>query len=230
MIYDTKPDYVIDLGDGADMRSLNSYDTRYPKAIVSQSYQSDIEHYNDSQDRLRQPFRQAKKRLPAWYGFEGNHENRIKKAVAADPRLEGSKYGISFSHLNTKDWFDEYHQYENSGPAVRDYDGVSFSHYISSGNYGSAISGLHHAYALLSKRHCSTVVGHSHKRGLYFKDDAHPFPTIGLVVGCFKGKDEGWAGQSNRDWWKGVLILRGVENGWFDPEFISISRLEEAYG
>jgi len=27
-LYDLKPDYVVDLGDGADMRSLNSFDDR----------------------------------------------------------------------------------------------------------------------------------------------------------------------------------------------------------
>ncbi len=31
-LYDLKPDYVVDLGDGADMRSLNTFDTRYPEA------------------------------------------------------------------------------------------------------------------------------------------------------------------------------------------------------
>jgi len=41
-LYDLRPDYVVDLGDGADMKSLNSYDTRYPQAIVSQSYEKDV--------------------------------------------------------------------------------------------------------------------------------------------------------------------------------------------
>ena len=45
MIYDIKPDYVIDLGDGADMRSLNSYDTKYPTAIASQNYEKDINNW-----------------------------------------------------------------------------------------------------------------------------------------------------------------------------------------
>jgi len=31
-IYELKPDVVIDLGDGAGMRSLNSYDTGYPQS------------------------------------------------------------------------------------------------------------------------------------------------------------------------------------------------------
>ena len=75
LIYDVNPNYIIDLGDGADMRSLNSFDTRSPEAIVSQSYEQDIEHYNESMDRLRQKPSQRKYKRPRWIGFEGNHEN-----------------------------------------------------------------------------------------------------------------------------------------------------------
>ena len=32
LIFDIKPDYTVDLGDFADLASLNSYDTRYPKS------------------------------------------------------------------------------------------------------------------------------------------------------------------------------------------------------
>jgi len=229
-LYDIRPDYVIDLGDGADLKSLNSFDTRYPQAIVAQNYESDINHYNDAMERMRRKFRTMKKKRPAFFGFEGNHENRIKKAIANDPRLEGATYGISFSHLQTDVWFDEYHQYNNSAPAIFDYDGVSYAHYIASGNYGTAMSGLHHAYGLVQKRHCSTTVGHSHKRSLFFKDDAHPHPTIGLVAGCFKGGEEGWAGQSNMEWWKGVIVKRNVQDGYYEPEFVSLGRLRDVYG
>ena len=55
-IHDTKPDMVIDLGDGADMRSLNSYDTRYPQAVVTQSYEKDIEWYNDMMHAMKSKF------------------------------------------------------------------------------------------------------------------------------------------------------------------------------
>jgi len=100
LIYDVNPTYVIDLGDGADMKSLNSFDTRYPEAIVSQNYGEDIEHYNEAMDRLRKKPGLRKYKKPYWIGFEGNHENRIKKALAHDPRLKGDKYGISFGHLS----------------------------------------------------------------------------------------------------------------------------------
>lgn len=229
-LYDIKPDLVIDLGDGADMRSLNSYDTRYPQAIVSQSYEADIDSYNDAQERLRHKFRHMRRKKPYWVGFEGNHENRIKKAIAHDPRLEGQRYGVSFGHLQTSSYFDDYHEYENSAPAIADYAGVSFAHYFSSGNYGTAISGTHHAYTLLQHRNHSSTCGHSHKRSIYFKDSAHPYSIIGAVAGCYKGKDEGWAGQSNREWWKGVLVKRELENGVYEPEWVSLNRLEREYG
>lgn len=229
-LYDLKPDYVVDLGDGADMRSLNTYDTRSPKAIVSQNYERDIDHYNDSQERLRRKFRSNKRKMPAWFGFEGNHENRIKKAIASDPRLEGSKYGVSFSHLQTNKWFDEYHEYHNSAPALFNYDGVLYSHYVSAGNYGSAISGKHHAYTLLSEVGCSVTVGHSHKYSYYYKGNSHPNPTMAHVVGCFKGKEEAWAGQANNDWRTGVLIKRNLENGVYDHEWVSLATLKRLYG
>jgi hypothetical protein len=226
-LYDLKPDYVVDLGDGADMKSLNSYDTRYPQAIVSQSYEKDIEVYNDAMERMRWQFKYHRRKQPAYFGFEGNHENRIKKALAHDPRLEGSKYGISFSHLQTKHWFDEYHEYHNSAPAIAEYDGVSYAHYFSSGNYGTALSGMHHANSLLALRFKSSTCGHSHKRDMKFKDAAG---AIGLVAGCFKGAEEAWAGQANLDWWKGIVIKRNISNGVYDPEFVSLKRLSELYG
>lgn len=230
LIEDVKPDYTIDLGDGADMRSLNTFDTRYPQAIVAQSYQADIESYNESQDILWSRFREKKKKRPYRIGFTGNHEHRISKAISADPRLEGDKYGISFKHLQTDHWFDEYHNYHNSAPAIADYDGVSYAHYFSAGNYGTAVSGIHHPYVLLQNRNYSSTCGHSHKRGIYFKDGSHPRPIIGLVAGCFKGADEDWAGQSNLSWWSGVVIKREIDNGVYEPQFISLAALQKEYG
>jgi hypothetical protein len=230
LIYDINPNYIIDLGDGADMRSLNTFDTRYPQKVVSQSYEKDIETYNEAMDRMRIPSRARKYKRPSWFGFEGNHEYRIKKAIEHDPRTEGQRYGLSFSHLQTDYWFDEYHQYKNGAPSIADYDGVSYAHFFSSGNFGSAMSGLHHANSLLSNRNHSSTCGHSHKRDLKFKDGAHPNGIIGLVAGCYKGSDETWAGQANGEWWKGVVIKREIEDGIYEPEFVSMKRLKEVYG
>ena len=230
LIYDVNPTYVVDLGDGADMKSLNSYDGKYPQAVVSQNYQADIEHYNDAQERLRRKPNMRKYKRSAWIGFEGNHENRIKKAVAHDPRIEGDRFGISFKHLQTSHWFDEYHEYANSAPSLAYYDGVLYGHYVSSGNYGAAMSTKHHGYSLTEKLACSATVGHSHKFSYYHKADANPYPINGLVVGCFKGKEEAWAGQANREWRHGAVIKRYVENGNYDMQWVSLSALQKEYG
>ena len=228
-LYDIKPDYVVDLGDGADMRSLNSFDTRKPEAVVSQSYERDISCYNDSQERIRHEFVKNKRKRPAFFGFEGNHEHRIKTAISFDPRLEGKKFGISFSHLNTNRWFDEYHEYHNGAPKIHNYDGVDYAHFITAGNFGRPMAGMHHAFALIQNRYRSAIVGHTHKRDVYFKDGVGSKGAIGLVAGCYKGADESWAGQANNDWWKGVVVLRDVDDGFFDPQFVSLSVLRRTY-
>ena len=66
LLYDLKPDYVVDLGDGADMCSLNSYDTKKPRLIVAQSYEKDINSYLDSRERLIHEFTRSKKKRPTF--------------------------------------------------------------------------------------------------------------------------------------------------------------------
>ena len=104
---------------------------------------------------------------------------------------------------------------------------MDYAHYIGAGNYGRAISGVHHAYGLAQKRYNSVTVGHSHKRGMHFKDEAN---VIGCVVGCYKGADEGWAGQSNGEWWSGVVVKRQLDgSGMYEPQFVSMRTLEKEY-
>jgi hypothetical protein len=51
-----------------------------------------------------------------------------------------------------------------------------------------------------------------------------------MVVGCYKGKKEGWAGQANNDWYKGIVVMNDVDNGRFEPQFVSMAMLEKEYG
>ena len=230
LIYDIKPDYCIDLGDAGDFCSLNSFDTNNPQAIVSQSYEADVESYNDSQERLRHPFRYHKRKRPYWIGFKGNHEFRIDKAIAHDPRLEGQKYGISPRHLQTDHWFNEYHGYVNSAPALVDYDGVLYGHYLSANKPTVGIAGIHAAYSLISKTKCSITVGHSHKYSYHFDGGARPRPIIGHVIGCYKGEEEHWAGHANHEWRTGVVIKREIDNGVYDHTWVSMKSLRREYG
>ena len=57
-----------------------------------------------------------------------------KRQLQRSPRNEdrtGQGYGISFGHLQTDHWFDDYHEYYNSAPAIANYCGVDFAHFFS---------------------------------------------------------------------------------------------------
>ena len=118
-----KPDVIIHIGDHWDLPSLSSYD-KGTMAFEGRRYLADIEAGKKGMKAFLKPIRDEQKRLrknkktvwkPRLVFCLGNHENRIKKAISLDPRLEGSKYGISFKHLQTDHYFDEYHEYRNSG-------------------------------------------------------------------------------------------------------------------
>ena len=226
-VYDLKPDYVVDLGDTADLPSLSTHDTKYPKLMTMSDYESDLEAYHDFQEKLRHPFSKHKKKRPAFIGFEGNHEHRIKRALGNDPRLGGSKYGISFNHLDTSRFYSDYYEYEHGAPAIANLDGVDYAHFVTSSNTNRALSGPNHAKALVQSRLKSTTVGHSHLRNIYFADGAK---AIGLVAGNYKRGPEEWAGQSNENWWTGVVVKRNIDSGYYDPQFISFRQLEAWYG
>ncbi len=230
LLYDIKPEVFVNLGDFFDMKSLNTYDTRYPQMIVSQSYQADIEVGLDAQERLWAKFKRNKKGMPYRIGIAGNHEYRLNKAIAHDPRLDGDKFGISLSHYQTDQCYDEYYDYVNSAPARVVLDGVCYSHYIGAGNYGNAISGKRHAYALVEHMAHSVTVGHSHKLDYYVKANALPSAVHGLVAGNFKGAPEKWAGHANYEWRSGVVVKRYVENGDYDLQWISLNALQKEYG
>jgi len=65
---------------------------------------------------------------------------------------------------------------------------------------------------------------------MYFKEDVGSNGGIGAVVGCFKGAKETWAGQSNGEWWKGVLIKRNIIEGQYDAQWVSLDVLKKTYG
>lgn len=227
LIYDLRPDKVVSLGDENDMFSLSSFDDKAQGLVQYKSYEKDIIHHGDAQERKWHRVKKNKVKKPWSIGLEGNHEHRIKRAVEQDPKLEGDKFGISFKHLENNRWFDEYYEYKNGAPAIASIGGIDFAHYIATGNYGTALSGKHHAYSLLEKRMNSCVVGHSHKRDVYFRDDTG---KCGIVAGCFKGGPEHWAGQANNEWWFGAVVLHNVGSGSFEPQFISLDMLEKEYG
>jgi hypothetical protein len=225
LINDIKPSVVIHLGDSADMPSLSSYD-RGTKAFQGRNYRADIDAHLDFNERLWGVVRSAKRKLPYRYFFEGNHEHRIKKAINLQPELDGA---ISFDDLELGRYYDEVTEYNGRSPGVREIDGIQYAHFFISGVMGKSIGGAHPAYSILGKGHGSATAGDLHLLSYECQTGIGGRRLQGLVAGCYQDYNSDWAGEANKLWWRGVVVKRNVEDGNYDPQFISLAALKKEY-
>lgn len=226
LIKDVKPDVVVHLGDAADFPSLSMYD-KGKRSFSGRNYSDDVNAHLDFQDRMWDPMFKTKKKLPYSVFLEGNHEHRIERALDLSPELEGT---IGFKDLELDGYYNDVVRYKGATPGVIDIDGVNYAHYFITGVMGRSTSGQHPAYNLISKQFSSCVMGHTHVLDFSVHTNVYGEKIMGLVAGCAFDYNSDWAGTANNLYWRGVTILHGVENGVFDPEFISLKRLKEAYG
>ena len=226
LINDIKPDIVIHGGDSADMPSLSSYD-RGKKSFQGRTYRADIDAHLDFSERLFHIIRKQKKKLPRFVFLEGNHENRIKKAINLQPELDGT---ITFDDLELGRYYDDIVEYNGGSPGIIQLDGINYAHYFISGVMGRPISGEHPAYSLLSKQFNSCSAGHVHTADYAIRTTAQGKKIHGTVGGCFQDYDSDWAGEANRLWWRGLVVKRNVSDGNYDPQFISLDWMKRNYG
>lgn len=227
LIADLKPDVVVNMGDTACLPSLSRHEEG---ASLLRSYEEDIESHLNFQERLWAPIRKLKKKTPYRVILEGNHENRMKTFLAKERRLQGRQYGIGFRDLEFDRYYHDSVEYEGSTPGVIEIDGINYAHYFVSGVMARPIGGERIASALLNKHFSSCTMGHTHTLDYAVRTSATGERIQGLVCGWGGDYRPDWAGQNHKLWWGGVIIKRGVENGQYDPEFISMERLKRIYG
>lgn len=226
LIIDLKPDVVINMGDTWDMPSLSSYD-RGKKSFQGRNYRKDIEAGLEFNERVWAPVRARKKKLPFRVFLEGNHEERITRAIEASPELDGA---ISFDDLQLKEHYDEVVRYQGQTPGIIKLDGVSYGHYFISGVMGRAIGGEHPAYSLLTKEYESCTQGHTHIFDYCERTTASGVKIAGMVCGVYQDYHANWAGEANKLWWRGVVFKENVQDGFYDFRTISLDRLKKEYG
>lgn len=226
LIVDVKPDLIVHLGDSADLPSLASYD-KGTRASVGRTYRADVDVHVGFLDRVFSPLQRRKQKLPHRVFLEGNHEHRIERALDLSPELEGT---ISFNDLQLDRYFNEVVRYDGGTPGVYSADGIFYAHYFVSGLMGRPISGEHHAASLIRSQLASSTQGHSHLCDYAVRTRADGKKIQGLIAGVYQDYDAPWAGKSNSLWWRGVVIKRNVEDGTYDPQFVSLESLREEYG
>jgi hypothetical protein len=225
LILDIKPDVVVHGGDSADMPSLCSYE-RGTKDFQGRLYKADIEAHVKFSDLMMQPIKKAKRKKPRFVFIEGNHENRIKRALQVQPELEGA---ISFNDLALKDYYDDVIEYSGNTPGCICVDGITYSHYFVTGVSGKPTSSSSPGSLTLSKSLGSVTQGHSHVLDYATRPTITGNRVHSLVGGCFLTDKLVWAGMANHLWWSGCFIKRSVNNGDYDLQVISMKALKKEY-
>jgi len=226
LITDLKPDVVVNIGDMWDMHSMASYD-KGGKSFWGRTYKADINAGLDFDERLWAPLRKSKKRKPMSVFIEGNHEHRLKRALNLQPELEGT---ISFKDFDLDRNYNEVIEYEGGTPGIIKVDGVNYSHFFISGVMGRPVSGEHTAYSLLAKQFESCTCGHIHTTDFAVRSLADGRKIMGLVAGVYQDYQSPWAGEANKLWWRGLIIKRNVDQGQYDPQWVSLDALRKEYG
>lgn len=226
-IMDLRPDVIVHIGDFADMPSLSSYD-KFKKSFEGRRYKLDIAAARRGMDMLLAPMREYNamraRNKKAQYSPRmvltlGNHEERILRAIDADPILDGT-IGISDLGYEEAGW--EVHPFLE----VVTINGVAFSHYFQTGAKGLAAST---AQALINKKHMSCVAGHQQGKQIAYAARADGKRITAIIAGSAYLHDEGYLGKQGNTHWRGIVYLERVSDGEFDERFIPTQELEERY-
>ncbi len=219
---------IIHVGDHADMPSLSSYD-KGKKAMEGRRYSSDIRAANEGWAKLCKPLAKynadrAARRLRPWWPERfitlGNHEHRITRAAEEDAQLEGT---VSLDDLNYAEWGWKVVPFLEE----LEIDGVSYSHYFYNPNTGRPYCG-ENLFTRLKTIGRSFTMGH--QQGLN-----HAMRPVGkrrhhgLVIGSTYLHDEQYLGPQGNNCWRGIVVCHQVENGSYDPMFVSLEFLCRKY-
>jgi hypothetical protein len=227
-IVDKKPDWLIDLGDFADMPSLSSYDVG-KKSFEGRRYKDDIDAANEGLERLNAPIIKEQERLKRRRQKEwklqkkvtrGNHDwDRIERAIESDRKLEGL---ISVDDLQYGKYGYDVHPFLQ----VAVVEGIAFSHFFCSGIMGRPVTT---SRALLTKKHMSCIAGHQPGYDVATDHRADGRRITAIIAGSAYPEDLPYLNDQTNKHWRGILMLNEVSDGSFDEMKVSLNFLRERY-
>lgn len=214
-IAEKQPDAIICIGDFADIASLSVYDKGTLRG-ENKRLQRDLKTSREAMDLLLAPIRAVTDYKPELHLTMGNHEDRLDRFANEHPYLEE----VVGSHmLRYEEWGWKVHPFLKPVEV----DGVRYCHYFISGAAGRPVSS---APALLRLQKVSAIMGHNQKTDVAFHPVTHQWA---IFCGCCYLHDEEYLGPQGNDVRRQILVLHEVEDGKFDPMFVSLRFLEKAY-
>jgi hypothetical protein len=214
-IAEKKPDVVVCIGDFADMESLSKYDVGTIRG-ENKRLQKDLDVARKAMDMLMAPIKMVEGYRPELHLTMGNHEERLNRFANEHPYLEEV---VGTHMLRYEEWGWKVHPFLK--PVTL--DGVDYAHYFISGTMGRPASS---ARVMRNKRTRSAIMGHVQQTEVDFDPLSHQwFIFCGLC--CLH--DEEYLGPQGNNHRRQILVLHEVEEGRFDPMFVSLRFLEKAY-
>jgi hypothetical protein len=214
-IAEKKPDVIVCIGDFADMEALSAYD-RGTLRGENRRVKRDLMVAREAMDKLMAPIPRGIDYMPEMHLTMGNHEERLDRFANEHPYLEEV---VGTHMLRYEEWGWKVHPFLK--PV--DVDGVRYCHYFISGSMGRAVSS---APALLRTQKQSCIMGHNQKTDVAFHPVTHQWA---IFSGCCYLHDEHYLTPQGNDVRRQILVLHEVEDGRFDPMFVSLRFLEKSY-
>lgn len=225
-----RPDVIINAGDFCDFPSLSSWD-KGMRAAEGKRVHLDIAASIEGMKTLLGPLRklQAEQEVSGEEVYKprmvitlGNHEDRLTRYVNATPELHGF---LSMDDL----------KYEEFGWEVIPFltpiviDGIAYSHYFQNVMTGKPLGG--NAATMLKTLGTSFTQGHRQQLDVSTRFlQTTGQQQWGLIAGAGYIHEEPYKGVSGNFHWRGIVVKHNVENGSYDPLFISMDWLEKEYG
>lgn len=227
-IVERQPDVIIQIGDFADMHSLSSYDLG-KRSGEGARYEADIAASKRGMEVLMQPIKQYNIRQRSWHKplyvprkviTLGNHEQRIVRHTNAYPVLYGR---LSYEDLGYQDFGWEVHDFLETV----EIDGILYSHYFPRNAQGRVVQthrGATNARLQVQREGQSCSSGHL--QGLDFHvQQRRERRDYGIIAGSFYLHEEDYLSPQGTAYWRGVVYKHEVNDGNYDPMFISIQYL-----
>lgn len=221
-IVEKKPDNIICIGDFWDMESLSIYD-KGKLPFEGRRYVNCVKSGRVAMEKLLKPIndynrtaKKGQKYKPQMDFTLGNHEHRIVRLADNNPEYVGK---FDLDDLGIPDFGWKVHDFLK----VIKIDGIEYSHYFTSGVLGRPVSS---AAALLRERQGSATMGHVQHTDLAMHKKTQ---KIAMFCGTCYLHNEAYLGAQGNEQRRQIVVKHEVDEGRYDPMFVSLRFLEKAY-
>lgn len=222
-----QPDLIVHLGDHWDFPSLGHYESAAAKGANERDIAADIRAGNDGLLAFEAGLRET---APPGYKprkvmLRGNHENRVHRAIEAEPWLEGL-FVSSPPNDRALGW--------EVVPFLKPFieGGISYCHYFvrnANGHVVQSRRGAPSAKAMVVREGMSCTAGHQQGLQIHLQPVGGGRIHRGLIAGSCYEHDEAYLTPQGNAHWRGILLKHEVHDGEYNLMEVSLAYLKKNY-